>query len=124
MKKAVVAIVINPVDKNILCVSRKDDQWDCNLPGGKVDPGELVKDALIREVKEETGLDIVDSKPVYIETQTEFKVYYFLCTLKDYTLPEVQKETGKVEFTHPSNLLRGKFSKSNLAILKAIGYVL
>lgn len=55
-----VHVVLFKDDTNteILCVSRKDNHKDFGLPGGKVDPGETNEEALIREVKEETGLKI------------------------------------------------------------------
>ena len=50
-------VILN--DKGEVClVSRKEDHSDFGLAGGKVDEGETYEEAAIREVKEETGLDI------------------------------------------------------------------
>ena len=53
------AIVLFPPDR-ILLVKRATvpfkGYWA--LPGGRVDPGETVEQTVVREVKEETGLDI------------------------------------------------------------------
>ena len=44
---------------NILLLNRKDPDWNgYTLPGGHVEPGESLIHAVIREMKEETGLDI------------------------------------------------------------------
>lgn len=64
---AVCAVIVNN-DGKILAVSRKDDHEKFGLPGGKVDPedGEDYTSAIIREVKEETGIDIFNTKEIDI----------------------------------------------------------
>jgi len=53
-----VCVLILNDDDLILGVSRKDDHNDFGLPGGKIEPGETPEEAIIREVKEETGLTL------------------------------------------------------------------
>ena len=50
------------VDGRLLLVQnrRRDGSLDWTTPGGVVDPGETLIDALTREVEEETGLSVTD----------------------------------------------------------------
>ena len=55
-------LVMNSEGKVLLLASPKQGgKW--TLPGGHVEPGEKIADAAVRELKEETGLDV---KPVTI----------------------------------------------------------
>lgn len=53
------AIILNE-KKEILLIKRKNDPFKDRwaLPGGFVEYGERVEEAVVREVKEETGLDV------------------------------------------------------------------
>ena len=57
------ALIFNPAGELLLVRSHK---WHGRLtiPGGHIELGERMEDALVREAKEETGLDVTD--PVFL----------------------------------------------------------
>ncbi|WP_102401041.1 NUDIX domain-containing protein [Haloimpatiens massiliensis] len=77
------AIIFNPEGKILLCKSHK---WGNKyvIPGGHIELGERMEDALKREILEETGLDIYDIKlislkeSVYSDTFYEGKHFIFI----------------------------------------------
>lgn len=56
--------VILPNDKNEICVIRSEKYGYMQLPGGGVDDGENITEALRRETEEETGFLIKNIKPI------------------------------------------------------------
>lgn len=71
LRSSVRAIVIK--DNRILLVTAKRHKPKFEFPGGGVDNGETEEQALVREVREETGLNIV-SKPVKV---LDYENYYY-----------------------------------------------
>jgi 8-oxo-dGTP diphosphatase len=69
----VVRAIIKDTDNNILILKRAPNSrsnprcWE--LPGGKVEPGESFDAAMIREIKEETNLNITLNRAVGIAQQ-------------------------------------------------------
>ncbi|WP_191561096.1 NUDIX hydrolase [Metabacillus idriensis] len=52
-------VLLNDDHKNVLMVKNKGEKSSYyTLPGGAVEQGETLKEAALREVKEETGLDV------------------------------------------------------------------
>ena len=54
--------IFNPTFSGIVLIKRKNPPFGYALPGGFVDYGERVEEALIREMKEETNLDVKITK--------------------------------------------------------------
>jgi ADP-ribose pyrophosphatase YjhB (NUDIX family) len=73
------AIILDSQDRVLLCHRRDYDLW--NLPGGGVEANEAPWECVIREVKEETGLDVqVESLAgVYSKRNSTDIVFSFIC---------------------------------------------
>lgn len=63
------AIIFDDQNRVLLCHRTDMDVW--NLPGGGVEEGELPTEAAIREVKEETGLEIAIAQLIGIYTKPD-----------------------------------------------------
>lgn len=69
------ALIFNPEGKILLVKSHKwSDKY--TLVGGHIELGEKMEDALRREVKEETGLDIFDTKFIHYQEFIFDKVFW------------------------------------------------
>ncbi|MDD3266509.1 MAG: NUDIX domain-containing protein [Burkholderiales bacterium] len=84
-----VAAVIEHNDKFIMVHDKTKHGIKINQPAGHLDPNENLVEAVIREVKEETGLDFIPEKLVGIYTMPANKniTYIRFCfkgILKDY----------------------------------------
>lgn len=67
---AVVRVFVMDAENRVLLVKTKYKKKDGHywiVPGGMIEKGEYSKDAAIREVKEETGLDIAVIRLVWVE---------------------------------------------------------
>lgn len=111
--RSATAIIEFP-NKKILLVKRATvvfkGYWA--LPGGRVDPGETVEQAVLREVKEETGLDVEVVRKIgeYHETGVQDGIeydYYPACFLVKPMGGEVkirEEEIERAKLVDPKNI--------------------
>lgn len=115
------AIVLNDAGEILLQERSDNNLWA--LPGGTMNPGESTAQCVIREVKEETGLDVkpeyivgIYSNPAHIvaysdgEVRQEFSICFF-CTLIDGEIKS-SDESFRVDFFSLQEALQLKMHPS------------
>ncbi len=80
-KVSVFGIIINDQDQVLLCLRNDYDVW--NLPGGGLEKGEAPWEGVIREITEETGINVNVSRlvGVYSKPQKDEIVFIFECSV-------------------------------------------
>ena len=113
-----VSLVLLQSNGKILAVSRKNDPTDFGLVGGKCDKNETLERAAIREVKEETGLDIFNLVPIYIGLDGIYTCVTFKADAKNFNINTT--ECGVVAWVDFDVLNKGSFGKYNREVEKII----
>lgn len=86
------------VERRVLLIQRSDTgQWA--IPGGMVDPGETAPAALVRELREETGVDLAGHTPAviscgYVDDPRNSDHAWICTTAALYRLPHTVLATG------------------------------
>ncbi|AXB47153.1 NUDIX hydrolase [Amycolatopsis albispora] len=79
--RCVGGIAMDP-DGRLLLVKRANEpgagRW--SLPGGRVEAEETDSDALVREMREETALEVVPGELVGVVERGPFEIYDYRCT--------------------------------------------
>lgn len=122
LPEAVCALLTNS-EGQILVVSRKNDPSAFGLPGGKVDPGETGFEAIVREVREETGLEMANIRPVFMrlcEAGKDGKSFATTTFVGTWSGEIHTTEAGLVKWADKEVLLGGPFATYNRALFKAI----
>jgi len=119
-----VVVIVNEDDE--VCISRrhKDSHqgglWE--FPGGKVEQGETIKQALLREIREELDIEIKQSRPLISinHSYDDKAVCLHVFKVMSYQGEVKGLEGQQVKWLPVSRLCADDFPAANLAIIKAL----
>ena len=125
MKEVHVAVGVVLRDGLVYICKRPDDKhqggkWE--FPGGKVDAGETVTQALARELKEEIGVDIQTSQPLTVigHDYGDKRVLLDVHTVTDFAGEPAGLEGQQGKWLKLSALKPEDFPAANVAIIEKL----
>src|SRR5215470_4743659 len=115
----VFALIFDDREHVLLSLRRDIDWW--NLPGGGMEAGETVDEALRREVREETGLEVEVGQQVgvYSKPQKQEVVLTFRCRISGGDLHPTE-ETLESSYFAPAALPRNTLPKHRQRVEDAL----
>ena len=130
LRPSVAAIITN--DDGHVLLQRRSDNGLWGLPGGGVEIGESVSTAIVREVREETGLTVQIARLVGVYSDPRFQVvryadgnvvHYintlFVCRIMGGTL-QTCEETLDLQFFDPAHLPEGMLLSHRIRVQDAV----
>ncbi|HKV59448.1 MAG TPA: NUDIX domain-containing protein [Ktedonobacteraceae bacterium] len=107
-------------EERVLLAHRRDIDW-WNLPGGGMEIGETVEEALCREVREETGLEVQIERlvGVYSKPQKQEIVLTFRCKAIGGAL-QATEESRACSYFAPDALPRNTLPKHRERVVDAL----
>jgi len=119
-----IAVIIN-AEKEVLLALRQTHQHQGGLwefPGGKVEEGESVFDALRREIKEELAVTILTAKPLIkiAHDYNDKSVLLDVWTVEEFTGQAQGCEGQRFRWCRIIDLVDDDFPAANSSIIKAL----
>tara|TARA_B110001452_G_scaffold49016_1_gene37432 strand:+ start:434 stop:829 length:396 start_codon:yes stop_codon:yes gene_type:complete len=126
MKKVnvAVAVIVNPQQQILLALRHQHlhqgGKWE--FPGGKIEAGETVQQAIIREIYEEVSLNIQSTVPMMMleHDYGDKLVYLHVHWVKEFSGDATGVEGQEIKWVDVSELSEFEFPAANKPILEEV----
>lgn len=119
-----VGVILNKNHQILIALRPKDTHqgglWE--FPGGKVEPGESVTEALSRELFEELGIEVLSCEPL-VEISHDYQdksVLLDVWWVRQFSGSPEGKEGQPIEWTAAASLPQFQFPEANRPIIAAV----
>ena len=118
--------VIKKNNGHQICIAKRPDKihqgglWE--FPGGKVEQGETVEQALVRELQEELGISVLSSNK-FMDIQFDYgdkKVWLDIHIVEEFRGDPVGREGQPIKWVNINDLKKYPFPAANVAIIEKL----